>query len=151
MSLNRDSRSRKKRALIFWPILIVLTTLASAVASELMIRLVVPDEVFWPIGNIYAADANAAVGYTLRRSFHGVAFAYTDVVHQKAVEHWAPIRLHVVDRYRAPAFHENGLGLIDFPSAPDAIEAVLAWKGRISFKPEEVGRVEAESGYTPGG
>lgn len=66
--------SRRKRTFIFWPALVLVAVLVSAMAAEVMIRLVVPEEFFWPVSNIYAAHRNERVGYTLRPGFRGVAF-----------------------------------------------------------------------------
>jgi len=56
-------------------VLAVALGLAVAVgAAELVVRLVVPDETFWPIHSVYARSELPGVGYTFRPDFSGFAF-----------------------------------------------------------------------------
>ncbi len=60
---------------------IVFTLMATALslavvflAAEMMVRLVVPEETFWPVSNIYQASEVPGLIYTYRPNFEGVAF-----------------------------------------------------------------------------
>ena len=59
-------------------LLIILTFLSSigilVIAAEGLVRLLVPQETFWPISNIYQSVNTPGVSYTLKPNFQGTAF-----------------------------------------------------------------------------
>ena len=64
----------KVRTLSYYLLMFLFSLLFLAIASEMMVRWLVPKETFWPISNIYQAVDTPAVGYTLKPHFDGIAF-----------------------------------------------------------------------------
>jgi lysophospholipase L1-like esterase len=64
----------KPRVFFYYFLMLIFSTLFLAIAAELMVRLLVPKENFWPISNIYQAVDLPGVSYTLKPNFEGTAF-----------------------------------------------------------------------------
>jgi hypothetical protein len=52
----------------------ILMLLILLISAEVLVRLIVPEETFWPIHNIYRALDNREIGYTYKPNFRGTAF-----------------------------------------------------------------------------
>lgn len=63
-----------RRRLLFSGAALVLSLLLVAGAGEVLVRLLVPPETFWPVGNIYQPSEMPGVLYTYRPDFEGTAF-----------------------------------------------------------------------------
>jgi lysophospholipase L1-like esterase len=64
-------KPRRWRRLLGW---ILFNLVVSASLAEVVVRLVVSDQAFAPVANVYRKSAVPGVGYTLRPGFHGRAF-----------------------------------------------------------------------------
>ena len=62
------------RKVLFTGIMVVLTALIVLIGAEIMVRLTIPEETFWPVSNIYRPSEVPGVLYTYRPEFEGVAF-----------------------------------------------------------------------------
>ncbi len=62
------------RNLAFGCLTALLAAVVVAAGAEILTRLLVPEEVFWPIGNIYRRAEDDSLGYTYRENFRGTAF-----------------------------------------------------------------------------
>ncbi len=69
-----QSMPSKTRILLYYFLMFVFSVLFLAIAAEIMVRLLVPKETFWPISNIYQAVDTPGVSYTLKPNFEGTAF-----------------------------------------------------------------------------
>jgi lysophospholipase L1-like esterase len=65
---------RRRRRLVYILLTVVLALAVVFLFCEALVRLLVPREVFWPIGNIYRPVATPGLGYTFRPDFRGTAF-----------------------------------------------------------------------------
>ncbi len=68
-----ETQNRSRLAL-FCALATLLSLVAVGLGTELLTRLLIPREVFWPISNIYRAADISAVAYTYMPSFTGTAF-----------------------------------------------------------------------------
>jgi lysophospholipase L1-like esterase len=64
----------RRRRVVFILLTVFLSLAVVFSVCEVLVRLFVPREVFWPIGNIYRPVTVPAVGYTFRPNFRGTAF-----------------------------------------------------------------------------
>lgn len=64
----------RSRKLLFTLMTLMLSVVFVLVAAEVMVRVMVPEETFWPVSNIYQASEVPGLIYTYRPDFEGVAF-----------------------------------------------------------------------------
>ncbi len=62
------------RSILFRVLALSITVVGMVGAGEVMVRLMVPSETFWPISNIYQRSDVPGVFYTYKPNFNGVAF-----------------------------------------------------------------------------
>jgi hypothetical protein len=62
------------KTVVYYLLMLIFSLLFLAIAAELMVRLLVPKETFWPISNIYQAVDSPGISYTLKPNFDGTAF-----------------------------------------------------------------------------
>lgn len=75
--VNQDRQTSplpRRRRILFGILLSALALLFSFTAGEILVRLTVPENVLYPIGNYYAPHPDPEIGYTLKHNFHGTAF-----------------------------------------------------------------------------
>ena len=74
---NQSASSEKlgwSRRILFSTLTLLLTVTVTLVAGEVLVRLIVPEETFWPVSNIYQTSEIRGVLYTYKRNYDRVAF-----------------------------------------------------------------------------
>ena len=68
------SQFSRKYLSVFSLSTLIVSTIIIVLAAEIMIRLFVPREIFWPISNIYKSTEIPGVVYMYKPNFEGIAF-----------------------------------------------------------------------------
>ena len=73
-NFNPTQKPGRKKLFLFSFITFLVSLSLLTGLSEIMVRMIIPKETFWPVSNIYRPSNNPNILYTYKSNFSGVAF-----------------------------------------------------------------------------
>ncbi|MDG1905361.1 MAG: hypothetical protein P8I38_07020 [Arenicella sp.] len=128
---------KTERFALFSILTFLISSLLAIAISEVTIRVLVPEETFWPISNIYHKSTNDDVVYTNRPNFRGTAFGVSLETNELGFrgENWSKQKSPEVFRIVLIGdSHAFGFGVEFKDTVGEALERILNSKNNASVE-----------------